>query len=346
MTTALWLGGAVTDVAGLHDELRPLMFSIAYRMLGSVAEAEDVVQEAFLRIHRRARAGEQVETPDAYATTITTRLAIDALRSAKRRRESYVGDWLPEPVLDSDADPARRIEMDETVTVAFLVVLERLTPVERAVFLLREVFGYGYRDIADVVRKSEANCRQLMNRARRRLEQPPVLSHGKPGGGPTALRGGSPRSDRHGGSPRPGARGESPERGAKLSEVFRAALQGGDLAELERILAEDVIFYADGGGKAPAVRKPLHGAPKVARFLISLARVGGRAGVRYDIERVNGQPGLRVRSADGEVLSVLTLHVVGDRVAALHNQINPDKLTHLGPVGDLSALLGDRSLRE
>ncbi|MGH3350566.1 MAG: sigma-70 family RNA polymerase sigma factor, partial [Nocardioides sp.] len=151
------------DLATAHDGLRPLMFSIAYRMLGSVAEAEDIVQEAFLRMHRST---EKVDNLDAYATTVTTRIAIDTLRSARHRREQYVGPWLPEPILVDDADPAHRIDLDETVSTAFLVLLESLTAVERAVFVLREVMGYDYEDIATVVDKSATNCRQIFTRAR------------------------------------------------------------------------------------------------------------------------------------------------------------------------------------
>jgi RNA polymerase sigma-70 factor (ECF subfamily) len=166
----------MSDLAVAHDELRPLMFSIAYRMLGSVAEAEDVVQEAFFRMHRSGRAGVDVASFDAYATTITTRLAIDALRSVRMRRERDVGPWLPEPLLAGDDDPGHRIETDETVSVAFLILLERLSPLERAVFVLREVFGYEYEEIARVVERGEDACRQLMSRARRHLDEgPPAI---------------------------------------------------------------------------------------------------------------------------------------------------------------------------
>lgn len=298
----------MTDLASTHDELRPLMFSIAYRMLGSVADAEDVVQEAFLRLHKSALDGTDVESPDAFATTVTTRLAIDALRSARRRREQYVGQWLPEPLLD-DADPAHRIEMDDTVSVAFLVVLETLSPVERAVFLLREVFDYEYAEIAAVVDKTAANCRQILGRARRHIDDA------------------APRFD------------PSPERRAAISARFFAALRSGGVAELERLLAEDVTFYGDGGGKAPAVGKPLHGALRIARFLIGLSRVGARIDARIDVTAANGQPGARLLAADGAVLGVMSLHIVDGRVASVYNQINPDKLAHLGPVGDLNALV-------
>lgn len=300
----------MTDLVVTHDELRPLMFSIAYRMLGSVAEAEDVVQEAFLRIHKSTLQGTVFDSPEAYATTVTTRLPIDALRSARHRREHYNGSWLPEPLIESeDADPAWRIEMDETVSIAFLMVLERLTPVERAVFLLREVFGYGYADIAAAVTKTEANCRQLLARARRSIDEA------------------RPRFD------------PSPERREELSRQFFAALEEGNLAGLESLLAADVTFYGDGGGKAPSVRKPMHGAMAVARFLLGLYRRGVRFGMQVELVHANGQPAVRILGPDGALLGVLSLDVADGRVQALQNQVNPEKLGHLGAVGDLAALL-------
>jgi RNA polymerase sigma-70 factor (ECF subfamily) len=298
----------VNDVAARHDELRPLMFSIAYRMLGSVAEAEDVVQEAFLRIHKSALDGTDVDSPDAFATTVTTRLAIDALRSARRRREQYVGPWLPEPLLASDEDPAHRVEMDESVSLAFLVLLETLSPVERAVLVLREVLDYGYAEIAAVVGKSEVNCRQLLTRARRHVEE------------------GAPRFD------------PSPERRAELSEAFVAALRNGDVDSLERLLAEDVTFYGDGGGKAPAITKPLHGALPVRRFLIGLSRQRERMHVELELTQANGQPAVRLLDADGAVLGIMSLQIADGAIVSVLNQLNPDKLAHLGPVGDLAAL--------
>jgi len=300
----------MTQVADLYDDLRPLMFSIAYRMLGSVAEAEDVVQEAFLRMHRSELDGTTFDSPDAYATTVTTRLAIDALRSARHRREQYVGPWLPEPLLaDADADPARVVDLDETVSVAFLAVLERLSPTERAVFLLREVFGYGYPEIAAVVEKSEANCRQLLARARR------------------AIDAGRPRFD------------PDPVRRRELATRFFAAIKDGDLAGLEKVLADDVVFYGDGGGKAPAIRRPMVGLVAVARFLLGLMRSGDRLGVVLEETEANGQPAARFLGPDGAVLGVLSLETDGSQIVGLRNQINPDKLGHLGQVGDLTELM-------
>jgi RNA polymerase sigma-70 factor (ECF subfamily) len=312
------LDRAVIDLAKVHDDLRPLMFSIAYRMLGSVAEAEDVVQEAFLRMHRSGQDGPGVDNPEAYAATVTTRLAIDTLRSARVRRERYVGPWLPEPLVAStdvasgsaDGDPAHRVELDETVSTAFLVLLEALTPVERAVFLLREVIGYDYEEIAAVVDKSAANCRQIFTRAKKRIND------------------GKPRFD------------ASREHRDRLAAQFLAAITEGDVAGLERLLADDVVFVGDGGGRAPAVQKPMIGSLSVTRFLLGLMRQGERFGVRLDLVDANGQPALRTRAADGALLGVMTIDIDAGQIVRLHNVLNPDKLCHLGPVGDLTALLG------
>jgi RNA polymerase sigma-70 factor (TIGR02957 family) len=300
----------MTDSGVASGDLRPLMFSIAYRMLGSVTEAEDVVQEAFLRMHTGAPDG--VRSPDAYAVTVTTRLAIDALRSARRRREQYVGPWLPEPLITSqEADPARRIEMDETVSVAVLLLLERLSPVQRAVFMLREVFGYSYPQVAAVIGTNEAACRQAFHRARQHIQRDQARF-------PVSA------ADRD-----------------RLAGRFLAAAREGDLAGLEAVLAEDVVFYGDGGGRAPAVRKPVRGNMQVARLIAGLARQASRLGVRLHPVDVNGQPGAVTLAPDGSILAVLALAIRDNRVAAIYNQINAGKLGHLGAVGDLTALLAE-----
>ncbi|HEY2948297.1 MAG TPA: RNA polymerase sigma-70 factor [Micromonosporaceae bacterium] len=288
----------MTDVAARHDELRPLMFSIAYRMLGSVTEAEDVTQEAFLRLHRDTT---RPESPEAYAATVTTRLAIDHLRSARVRRERYVGSWLPEPLLTTgeEFDPAVRAEVADSLSLAFLAVLERLSPVERAVFLLREVFSYDYDEIAQIVGKTPQNCRQILARARSHVEQA-----------------------------RPRFAVSDAQRDA-LAERFFAACRDGDLAGLERLLAEDVEFYGDGGGKAPAVRKPVIGRLQVARFTLGLVRQAQHYSVRIEPVAVNGQPGARMLDPDGRILSVLALDIAGDHVHGIYNVLNPDKLGHL-----------------
>lgn len=282
------------------------MFAIAYRMLGSVAEAEDVVQEAFLRMYATA---EPIRSAEAFATTVTTRLAIDTLRSARVRRERYVGPWLPEPLVASDDDPALRVENDETVSTAFLVLMERLAPVERAVFLLREVFDLDYAEIAEVVGKSELNCRQVLSRAKRAID---------------AER---PRFDPDGLARQ------------RLVRRFLDAAHDGDIDALKDVLAEDVVFVGDGGGKAPAVREPVRGALRVARFVASLVQQAHRTRMRIGLVTANGLPAWQVWSADGAVLAVMTVEVEDGRVRALYNELNPDKLGHLGPVGDLYALV-------
>lgn len=298
MTGARDCIGIMADPGLALAELRPLMFSVAYRMLGSVTEAEDVVQEASLRMH--ASAPEGLRSAEAYAVTVTTRLAIDALRSARRRRERYIGPWLPDPLAGPDqADPAWRLEMDETVSVAFLIMLEKLTPVERAVFLLREVFGYGYADVAAVAGKSEAACRQALHRARQHLRD-------------SRSRFVVPAAERE-----------------RLAGRFFAAVRDGDLAGLEAVLSDEVVFYGDGGGEAPAVREPVHGPARVARFVLGLARQARRLGIQLEPVQVNGQPGARALAPDGTIQGVLALDVSGGRVSAIYNQINPRKLSHL-----------------
>ncbi|QDZ16269.1 RNA polymerase sigma factor SigJ [Humibacter ginsenosidimutans] len=297
------------DLATEAEGLRPLMFSIAYRMLGSVTDAEDVVQSGMLRLHERARAGEVIERPDAFASTITTRLSIDALRAARRTRELYVGPWLPEPLLVDDVDPARQIERDETASVAVLRMLERLGPVERAVFVLHESLGLDYDEIAEIVERTPAACRQILHRARQRV----------------------------------GADGTRFEvdraRSARLADDFLRALRTGDVDGVVRLLSNDVVLTADGGGKAPAIQHPMEGAVAVARFLIGLMRRGEKLGVKVESVFVNGEHTFVFRSAREATLSVLTLHISGDEIRSLSNQLNPDKLHHLGPTGDLFALV-------
>jgi RNA polymerase sigma-70 factor (TIGR02957 family) len=295
----------------LLEQLRPAAFAIAYRMLGSVAEAEDVVQEALLRVHRALAAGERIESPRAYVATVATRLAIDQLRSARVRRERYVGDWLPEPlVADADADPARQAEMADSLSLAFLVLLESLTPEQRAVLLLRDVFDYGYDEIARVVGTSEANARQLATRARRHVEQR------------------RPRFE------------TSQARREELARRFFAAAREGDLGALESMLADDVVLQGDGGGKAPALARALHGRARVARSLIAWMRAGGRIpGVVLEPAVINGQPGAIGRDGDGRIINVMALDIEGGYVRGVRSIVNPDKLRHLGPVADLGALL-------
>lgn len=303
----------MVDLALETPRLRPLMFSISYRMLGSVSEAEDVVQAGLLRMHERVRGGEDIERPDAFASTVATRLSIDVLRSARRTREVYVGPWLPEPLLADDADPAHRIEHDETLSMGVLTMLERLGPVERAVFVLHEALGYDYAEIGEMVDREPAACRQIMRRARQRMAAD-------------------------------GARFEvDASEAARLAGEFLEALREGDVDGVVRLLAPDIVMTADGGGKAPAIQQPMSGDLAVARFLVGLMRRGEALGVEAEETVANGERTLLFRGRGGAVLSVLTLHVDGGVVRSLTNQLNPDKLRHLGPVGDLFALLRDGS---
>jgi RNA polymerase sigma-70 factor (ECF subfamily) len=297
------------------DQLRPPAFGIAYRMLGSVSEAEDVVQEGFLRLHRARAGGVEIESPRAYLSTVVSRLSLDHLRSAASRRETYVGEWLPEPLLASAAedDPARKAEIADSLSLAFLVLLESLSPEQRAAFLLREVFDEPYDRIAEIVGTSEQNARQLVTRARRHVDER------------------RPRFE------------ASPVRREQLANRFFAAAEEGDLAALEELLADDVVFRGDGGGKAPAAVRPLRGRSKVARALVggmrAISRFGGMTSRR---EEVNGQPGALFFDRDGKLWSVVILDVADGQIQTISAIVNPDKLRHLGPVGDLRAMLRDR----
>lgn len=291
----------------VYEKLRPLLFSIAYRMLGSASEAEDIVQEAFLRFHRAQEEGERIDSPRAWLSAVTTRLSIDQLRSARVRRETYTGTWLPEPLLT--ADEPDHAETADSLSMAFLVLLESLSPVERAVFLLREVFDYPYGEIAEVIGKSEVATRQLAVRARRHVEER------------------KPRfeADR--------------KRREELASRFFAAAEEGDTAGLMNLLADDVVLYGDGGGKAPALARPLYGAQRVAKTLVNWTKQAARAGLSFELTAVNGEPGAVARDADGRVVSVLSLHIADGVVESVRSVVNPDKLAHLGPVADAGELL-------
>jgi len=270
-------------------------------MVGTVAESEDLVQEAFLRLHARDDE-EVVESPRAFLTTVVTRLAIDHLRSARRRRETYVGPWLPEPLLDPAPGPEEHAERRETLSLAFLVLLEQLSPVERAVFLLYDVFGFSYSEVAGMVDKSEDNCRQLASRARRRVEA------------------GRPRFP------------ASPEQHEEMTERFMQAVLSGDVDALAGMLAADAVSYSDGGGVVQAARVPIEGAQRIARFLTKVTRPEQRPeGVRLEATRVNGLPGRVVRLPDGAAIWVLSLELDGGHVRTVRIVLNPEKLRHLAP---------------
>jgi RNA polymerase sigma-70 factor (TIGR02957 family) len=295
----------------LFEELRPRAFGIAYRMLGSVSEAEDVVQEAFLRLYREIDGGARIESPEAYLVTVVTRLGIDELRSARARRESYVGEWLPEPILTAeDADPARHAEIAESLSVGLLVVLETLSPEERAVFLLREVFEYPHARIAEILGKSPAAVRQLAVRARRHVgEREPRFE--------------TSRQQRN-----------------RLADRFFEAFEEGNLEALETLLAHDVTLHGDGGGKVPAAARALHGRVRVARTVLAFGRAAERfGGVTVRRVEVNGQPGALALDAEGRLFGVIALEIGGGQIQAVNNVVNPEKLRHLGPVADLGDLL-------
>jgi RNA polymerase sigma-70 factor (ECF subfamily) len=282
-------------------ELRPLLFSIAYRMLGSASDAEDMVQEAFLRFHRETAAGTQVESPKSYLSAVTTRLCIDHLRSARVRRESYVGTWLPEPLLTEEtSDAERHAETADSLSMGFLVLLESLTPVERAVFLLREVFEYDYDEIASVVDKSEDNCRQIAVRARQHVQA------------------GKPRFE------------TSKAEREELARRFFEAAGEGDVESLLGMLAADVVAYADGGGKGFASPKPVYGREKVVRALTAGAARGRQLGV-VAIRRaeINGQPGALFLDADDVPIAAISLDIADGQVQTMHAVSNPEKLAHL-----------------
>jgi RNA polymerase sigma-70 factor (TIGR02957 family) len=286
----------------VYEELRPLLFSLAYQMVGSASDAEDIVQEAFLRFHREARRGTDIASPKAWLSTVATRLAINHVQSARVWRERYVGTWLPEPlVTEPEPAEARHAETADSLSLAFLVLLESLGPVERAVFLLREVFDYGYDEIAAVVGKSPDNCRQVAVRARRQVEAR------------------KPRFE------------ASRRKRQELARRFFEAVEADDAQGLVRLLAADVVVYGDGGGKAPASLRPVYGRERVVRLVGQFKpwwsqRLGVRS-IRY--AEVNGQPGALYLNPGGHPVAVVSLDIADDLVQTVHTITNPDKLRHL-----------------
>ncbi|MGW6394002.1 RNA polymerase sigma-70 factor [Streptomyces sp. NPDC055103] len=294
------------------EELRPLLFSIAYRILGSVSEAEDAVQETWLRYDGSSTLPTSAK---AFLSTTVTRLSIDVLRSARVRREEYVGPWFPEPLLsDPYQDPARSVELADSVSMAALLLLERLSPLERAVFLLREVFAFDFQDIAEAVDRSEAACRQLLVRARRHMHE------GRP-------RFAADRQERQ-----------------QLATRFFDALKDGDVGGLQELLAADVQLVGDGGGKAPNFAKAIVGTDNVARLLAFTFPALFEIDVTCEPREVNGQPGAIYRDRDGKVLHAFVLDILDGRIQTIRAVLNPDKLGHLGPVADAWAV--NREVKE
>jgi RNA polymerase sigma-70 factor, ECF subfamily len=288
------------------EELRPLLFAIAYRILGSVAEAEDAVQETWLRYESTPT---QPTSTKAFLSAVVTRVSIDVLRSARVRREEYVGPWFPEPLLtDPYQDPARSAELADSLSMAALLLLERLSPLERAVFVLRDVFGFGFPEIASAVGRSEAACRQLAVRARRHMDD------------------GRPRFE-----------ADRRER-EELAARFFDALRDGDVDELRELLAADVQMVGDGGGKGPALAKSVVGADNVARVLASVFPLLARIDASVEPRELNGQPGAILRDRDGKVGGTMTLDVLGGRIQTIRSVVNPDKLGHMGPLADAWAV--------
>ncbi|MEY9845353.1 RNA polymerase sigma-70 factor (TIGR02957 family) [Streptacidiphilus sp. BW17] len=294
------------------EELRPLLFSISYRILGSVGEAEDAVQETWLRFDASTT---RPTSTKAYLSAAVTRISIDVLRSARVRREEYVGPWFPEPLLaDPYEDPERAVELADSLPMAALVLLERLSPLERAVFVLRDVFGFEFPEIASAVERSEAACRQLLVRARRHMQA------------------GTPRFEAN-----------RTER-QQLAARFFDALKDGDVGGLQQLLAADVQLVGDSGGKAPRLARVVLGASSVARLLGSVYPALLRIDVTCELHELNGQPGAILHDRDGRVLQTLVLDVADGRIQAIRAVVNPDKLAHLGPVADAWAV--DREFRE
>ncbi|MGZ4178870.1 MAG: RNA polymerase sigma-70 factor [Solirubrobacteraceae bacterium] len=297
----------------MSEDLRPLTFAIAYRMVGGVTDAEDLVQEAYLRMQQALAAGTEVESPKAYLTTVVTRLAIDHLRSARVRRETYPGPWMPEPVVDRlDEAPAESAELADSLAIAYLVLLEQLSATERAVFLLHDVFGYRFEEIATIVDRSEAGCRQIAVRARRRLDPE------------------RPRFDR------------DLRQRTHIAEQFLTAFRDGDVDALLHLVAEDAVFVGDGGGKAAALPEPIHGRERVVHLLRAFANQNRRLSLHFEPALVNAQPGAVVRDLDGLVVTVIALDIIDGAVQTIRSIVNPDKIGHLGAVSPVTRRRGDR----
>jgi RNA polymerase sigma-70 factor (ECF subfamily) len=308
----------MSAAAESFEELRPLLFSLAYRMLGSVSEAEDVVQDGFVRYQRAQADGASIDSAKAYLSAVITRLSIDHLRSARAQREAYVGQWLPEPLVGEAEgdDPAEMAQRSDELSMAFLLLLERLSPLERAVLLLHDVFGYEFAEIAEIVNRSSESCRQLAVRARRHIAQ------------------GKPRF-----------KASVRDRDA-LAERFFAAVRDGEVEALRQMLAADVMVQGDGGGKAPQWSRPIVGPDRVAKLMAGVGRQIADIDGYLERRRVNGQPGAIVRTAEGLVVSVFSVEIAEGQIQAVRAVINPDKLRHLGEIADVWSMVRERARRK
>lgn len=283
--------------AEIFEEHRPDLFRLAYGMLGRVSTAKDTVQEAYLRWQKQDP--EQIDSPEAYLSTIVSRLCLDEIKSAKNRREQYIGPNLPEPVMTTDNSPEDDLELAELLSMAMHVVLEQLTPVQRAVFILREIFDYDYASIAEMINKSEAHCRKIAQRARDQIREK------------------KPHFD------------EKPKENHELIAAFTEAVQGGDLSEIENMLAKEAILYSDGGGKVTAARKPVKSASKIAKFLLGIQKqVPENSEWRLELTDINGEPGMVVW-LDGELYNAWSFHIEDGKIESIYVVLNPDKLKHL-----------------
>lgn len=288
----------MTKTAEIFEQQRPHLFRLAYGMLGRIAPAEDAVQEAFLRWQKQDV--DQIKSPRAFLSTIVSRICLDEIKSARNRKEQYIGPNLPEPILMSEGKtPEEKMELAESLSMALLVLLDRLTPVQRAVFILREIFDYNYATIAEIIGKSESNCRKIAQRARGQVrENKPSFEKNT--------------TARH-----------------KLVTTFMDAVQDGDLSEIERMLAEEAILYSDGGGKVTAARKPIYGSGKIAKFLVGIQKLASEdAEWRFEFKGVNGEPGMLIWF-EGRVYNVWSFHLENDKIQSIYVVLNPDKLTHL-----------------
>lgn len=284
----------VANQTDIFTQYQPYLFSIAYRMLGSVMEAEDMVQETFLRWQKKTDV--DIQSPKAYLTAIITRLCIDHLRLARVKREEYIGPWLPEPLLtDPSQDVSGKIESNESLSLAFLLLMESLTPIERAVFLLHEIFAYSHTEIAKTLDESEANCRQILHRAKQSVEKNQHRVH------------------------------VSPEDQKRLFSQFLQASANGDLQGLLSLLADDITLYSDGG----FARHPVYGPKNVANFILGLLRKAP-SGLEMIVSEVNAQPAL-ISYVNGKLFSVLTLNIAGNQITDIYFQANPEKLTTIPP---------------